>query len=350
MAATQPNMPVPPSLWLILIGVGVLSLLMVYTMVQYSRAMLARDDEARGRRRLFGAAYLLSWAGIVGAFLLMFHTLGELTPRNLAILAAFAIGWQVLHRLLVAFARAIQNANVADAPAGDQVKEADEVEPQATEEIDSAEADESEPEVQPLPAEQVSSPTLAARARGWAMMILNLVIVLVVIGIGEGLPPMRRLHDAVEARRSQMLAVTLTAAILGTVMLAGGGAYMAIRGTSGNTRRMTRDEINQLSADVRFPAAGTVYRKAFYRHYGDAEGVAASDEVSFAEMKHAWRTRAWMHSPRWRVIFFMATGAAALTFGLLGVIFTVSTAGVKFLVCVVAGYVVTRITWGMYRA
>src|SRR5687767_7785770 len=174
MSATQPNMPVPPPLWLILIGVGVLSLLMVYTMVQYSRAMLARDDEAHGRRRLFGAAYLLSWAGIVGAFLLMFHTLGELTPRNLAILAAFTVGWQVLHRLLVAFARAIQNANVAPASAGDPVEEADEV----------------EPDVQPLPTEQVSSPTLAARGRGWAMMILNLVIVLVVIGIGEGLPPM----------------------------------------------------------------------------------------------------------------------------------------------------------------
>jgi hypothetical protein len=340
----EPPAPPPPaSLWFALIGIAVLSCLMVLAMVRYSRALLAAAPAPR-ERVVWGTTYALAWAGIIAGFLWMFHAGRAMTRHNLTMLVIVAGFWWALHAVMIALARAIRIANENSPPPSD-------TEPDESFDTSRDEADEPalEPAQEPAPAAAAAvggGNTLGQRLGNAARMVVMLVVVLLVIGIGEAIPAMQRLKTLTDAHRVPLLTIGIAAAVLGTLLLAGGGAAMAVRGG----RRMTRDEIDQAGADVRmWHGSGHVARKAVYRNLGDAEGVTASDAVTLTEFKHAWRTRAWRVSPRWRIIFVMGFGATVMAAGIWGTLLVLAPAGVKFLVTLVFGYALVRIVWAMYR-
>jgi hypothetical protein len=135
-------------------------------------------------------------------------------------------------------------------------------------------------------------------------------------------------------------------AALGFVLLMGGALHMLLAAGSPTDRRGA-DRLRGRSLERPGPA---VIRRTVHRSRGTAVGSEAHDEATFAEVKAAWRARAWRHSPRWRRLFAMAAGAALLCFGLFGLVFVLAPAGLKVLAALAVGYAVVRTVAGWVRA
>lgn len=266
---------------------AVVSLLMVAVMVRFSRAAIAGRSAPAWR---WGAVYLLTWIVLVGLFLrLMVVTGEEIGGRNLALLALVAGGYLGVNAALIVFARAIERANARGAARPATARRR-------------AEA----PAVRPAPP----APSPRSWLREKLVLARNVVIALAVIAIGEMIPPLRALETYLAAHRAAWLWAAGVVAAVGVVLLAGGGAHMAL-------------------------AAGSP--------------SGASDEASFAELKAAWRRRAWRRSARWRRFFVMAAGGVLTAFGVCGVIFVAGPPGIKLLIALVTAYWVARTVQGWVR-
>jgi hypothetical protein len=327
--ATSSTPPAGPAFWVSLAAVVVLSLLIVVAMVEFSKAMLFGGGGVGAvarRKRAWGTTYLLAWAGLVAAFLALIRSSGQsIDGRSMGILAVVVGGWWAVYGVLVWFIRWMTRV-------------APQVPPRrvANERV----AGPSRPPVSaPAPTRPRTKRTTLADALRLAR---NVVIGLVIVGLAEAIRPLRDAARAIEVRRGTLLAVTIGLAVVGTILLAGGGAYLAVRRGS----PMTREEIQQ-SADL---GPRPFYRRSARRLAGPAVGMRGDDEVSFAEMKRAWRARAWRHDPRWRCLFTMAAGALALSLGLCGTFVVVAPTGIKVLVAAAFAYAFVRTSWGFWRA
>jgi hypothetical protein len=170
---------------------------------------------------------------------------------------------------------------------------------------------------------------------------------ILVLAAGEALPPLQDLAGFMTLHRAWFLGPAIAAAALGFVLLVGGGVAMAL--ASGQP--MSRREIEQMERLRREAAAGpAVARVSAYKSWGPAVGAQGSDEVSFREMKLAWRGRAWRASRRWRRLFAMTAGGALLFFGLFGVCFVLAPAGLKLLIGLAVVYAVVQTARGFSRA
>ena len=167
---------------------------------------------------------------------------------------------------------------------------------------------------------------LRARLRNALRTALNVLLILAVIGIGEALPPLHRLHAWTQAHRQPLLAVTISLIAVGFVLLLG----MAIHMVLSRGKPMSKREIDGLSAR-RLTSQPALFRRSVYRSRGTAAGGQAEDSASFAEVKAAWRARAWRVSPRWRRLFAGLIGTAFLATGLFGLFIVIAPPGIKLL-------------------
>lgn len=287
-----------------LLAVVSLSLLMVFVMVQWSRALLNRPDPSAdpepgmspGAR--WGMTYFLAWAVLIAAFLYFLPQVGRTDLlSNLLLMLLAAAGWVAFNLLLVAFARAIQQANQRDAMTAGRRKR--------TEEEDHA-------AWSAIPAErQAPAAGLRERLRNALRTARNVVLALLVIAIGEALPPLQWLHAWVTAHAHALFWIFGPIGSAGYVVFMGCAIHLAL--------------------------------------YGGRPGAQGEDSASFAEVKAAWRARAWKANTRWRRLFLMMFGAAFMATGIIGSIFVIAPAGIKFLLGIAYLYAAVRTAAGFVK-
>jgi hypothetical protein len=351
----------PPSALAPTLGVlAVLCLAMVVAMVRFSAAMMTPRRRRGGggagsgprlwsRVEVLGAFYLLLWAAIVAAFLHLFALLGEpASGRNLALLLLVPAAWLGFNAVWIAFARAIARAN-ARAAAAAGARSA----PRAESHRAGAEEDPGgRPAAPPTAAEirpggGAEAPAAAAPAAPaqppWKRVLTTAATVAVVLAAlvaGEAIGPLKRFAAFMAAHQGPFLAPVIIMAAVGFVLFMGAAIHMVL--TRG--RPMSRREVEAMeAARLRGQMGISGFR-------GTAVGAEAHEEVSFREVKAAFRARAWKLSRRWRRFFVLAAGATLLFLGLFGVVFVLAPPGVKLLVAAVVVYAVARTADGIARS
>lgn len=329
----------PAELLSVLIPLAVAALAMVFAMVQWSTALLEAEPPATSRRKwLWGAVYAGLWAVLVALFLRLFLLLeGRLRPGAVGVLALAVAGWWAFNGLFIWFGRALQRAQArAGAAARAPEAEGDVAEPEAAAE------EAPEPPVGRRRARK-KPPRLVRRAVSWGIMI---ALVFVAMVLGE-LPPLKALEAWMEPRETPLLVVVGSVAALGFVLLMGGVIHLVL--TAGQP--MSHAEAEEFARRTRDAAAGpAAARRSAYLIRGKTLGTRGSIEVSFSEVKEAWRAGAWRWSLRWRQVFVMFTGGLLLTFGLFALFLVAGPAWVKLLVGAAMAYAAVMLVRGFRRA
>ena len=309
-----------------LLAIVALALLMTYVMVQWSRVAVslpalrlpAADDPLRAPAVRWSLAYAAVWGALFAADIALLRQMPSAEARRNLLLIFLVMGsWLAMNFILVVFIRALiraqggQPSRHRSSPRGRPSLDSQGFEPLAAE----------APEVV---APQGSG--LRARLLNALRTIGNLLLILLVIAIGEALPPLQRLHAWTQAHQQTLLAVTISMTAVGFVLLMGMAIHMVLsRGTP-----MSKREIDALAAR-RLTSRPALWRRSAYRSRGTAVGAQAEDSASFAEVKAAWRARAWLVSARWRRLFAGLIGAAFMATGMFGLFVVIGSPGIKLL-------------------
>ena len=330
-----------------LLAIAGLSLAMVFVMVRWTSAMLAPTPgeaaaiapaEGWSPAYHWGFAYAAVWALLIVAFL---RFLEQVRPapagRNLLLMLLVAAGWLLFNWGFIVLVRALQRANERDAATAREEEELYEEEPAVEEETVAA-----DPEIEPAPAPPA---TIGTRIRSGLRMVLMVAGALLIIGVGEALPPLQRLHAWTVAHQKTLLMVTIPMAVIGLALFISGIVILALS----KGRAMSREEIDASTWRGR-QQSPALWRRSAYRSSGLAVGVSGEDTASFSEIKQAWKDGTWKTSPRWRRMFLVLFGVAMFSTGLLGSIFVVAQAGMKLLLGGVCLYAVVRTAIGFARA
>lgn len=321
-----------------LLAFVITSLLVVWVMVQFSRAFLARDSfSPAGSSPVarWGAAYLLAWAGLIAALLYLLERLGEpLEGKNLLLLVGIVASWFAMHTVLLWFTQAIMRANTRQSESASKAGSRRE---------DRRRAETVPP---PEPRRAQSAPRTRSWVSSWKLA-RNFLLVLLIVAIAEAIPPLRAAGDWIAARQPTLLLPAIVVAAVGFLLLMGGAIHMVL--TAG--RPMSRQEIERFQRQARERDMGpALWRRAVVRSGGMAIGAQADETVSFAEVKQAFRLRAWWFIPYWRRFFLMMAGTTFMLFGIFGVMIVLAPVGIK-LICVFAVvYVVIQAARGLARA
>jgi hypothetical protein len=315
-----------------LLAIVALALLMTYVMVQWSRVAVslpvlrlpAAGDPLRPPAIRWSLAYAAVWGALFAADIALLRQMPSTEARRNLLLIFLVMGsWLAMNFILVVFIRALiraqggQPSRHRSSPRGRPYIDSQGFEPLATDVATAAEA----PEVV---APQGSG--LRVRLRNALHTIGNLLLILLVIAVGEALPPLQRLHAWTQAHRQTLLAVTISMTAVGFVLLMGMAIHMVLsRGTP-----MSKREIDALAAR-RLTSRPALWRRSAYRSRGTAVGAQAEDSASFAEVKAAWRARAWLVSPRWRRLFAGLIGSAFMATGMFGLFVVIGSPGIKLL-------------------
>lgn len=325
-----------------LAALAILLLVMVWTMVRFSAALIEPPPLAAEhtigprpwtRAGWLGALYLLVWSVLIAAFLHLFRLTGVAWDgRNHTLLVGVVAAWFAFNALWIALVRRLTRAQ-----------------PVAAEEVgaDLDVEDEAEDSPGPAPGEErlalPAPPTLAARSWSLVKSVAWLALVILLIAIGSALPPLQRLEAYLQAHQGAWLAALGGAAFLGFTLLVGGGVAMAL--ASG--KPTSRDEAAELERRAMARDSAT-WRETAAQVF--APGSGPQGALSFREIKLAWRLRAWQVSGRWRRIFAMVLGGTLLTVGLFGLGIVLAPAGVKLLLAAMVVYAATRTAVGLARA
>lgn len=324
-----------------LLAIAALALLLVFVMVRWSRAMLAPRPPGTdwvigpwsSAAALWGLAYVFAWAALIGVLLSFFQRMGSAdTFGNLSFLLLVAAGWMALNALIIAFGRALMRANQRTAAAAEAL---------AVEEPVPAGI---EPAGEAAPVAPVGP---RSRLRDTLLLVRNVVLALLIIAIGEALPQMQRLHAWVAAHQRSILLLAIPAGVIGFALFMGGVIHLILSAGA----PMSRREIDDLAARHRALAAGpALWKRYSYQTKGLAVGAQAEDRFTVAEVKAAWKVRAWEVSPRWRRIFVILTGVALFATCLFACLFALSSAGVQLLLGGVWAYAAVRTALAFLRA
>jgi hypothetical protein len=187
---------------------AVTSLVMVYAMVQLSRAILARQQTGN-----WPVLYAASWAAILIVIVLFLRGEPGALEANLPIVIAFPLGWLALHWLLVRFAMAIR-----DAPKP----------PPRTTPVEDDEDEWFAHEPPPMV-------TWAKRAAEFAKLTFNLFLASLVIAVGELLEPLHRIDVRLAPYRSRLTTILIVLAVTGFVMFMGGIIRFVLKGGQSGT-------------------------------------------------------------------------------------------------------------------
>lgn len=298
-----------------LLAIVALALLMVYVMVRWSRVAVSltslrlpeSGDPLRAPAVRWSFAYAAVLGALIAAYLALLRHLGTGTvPQNLLLLILGAAGWLAFNLLLVLFIRALARTQPAPPDAADRA-------------LDESAAG-------PQPEVQAQGPGLRARLLNAFRMVRNVVLALLVMAIGEALPPLRLLDAWTRTHQRPLLAAAITMTAAGFILLMGMAIHLVLAGG----KPLSRREIDGLAAR-RLTSRQALWRRAAYRSGGVAVGGQGEDGATLAEIKAAWRSGAWRVSPRWRRLFAGLFGTALLATGMFGLFVVLGSPGVKLL-------------------
>lgn len=296
---------------IVIAALAAVSILMVVAMVQYTTALI--DAEAApALRRMWGAAYLLAWLGVVGVVVLIVLDAHTAWPRALAVAALVAGGWGGFHAFWLWLWLALTQSNAAKSG---------------------------------TPGPSVAALALARRCRRIATAAV-VVVVLALIELGVA----RAALAAVTAPGRAPLSLTIAIAAAGGALLIGGGVRLALdRG-----RPMTAEEIDEAFRRQKYgPRGRTGLLRAsasVYRHVGPAAGATADQVVSLSEMKAAWRSGAWRRDRRWQTVFMMTAGGLMMIYGGFGAAVVAGPLSAKLLCGGALAYATFQLIAGFRRA
>jgi hypothetical protein len=280
-----------PSLLSLILPLAALSILMVVAMVRFSLALI-NLPERRYAVRVWGLTYLVSWVAII-RLLRAGIAAGTPVPHAAAGLVLVAAGWGTFHAFWIWLWLSLERTNARATHA------------------------------------QTPSASRDAVRRGTGHIAVAglLVVGLAVIQLGF----MRDLLDTMVAPGHRAIAATVTVAAVGFTLLIVGGMRLALaRG-----HPMTRAEIEEQARDIKYGPQGRTgplsYSRSAYRIFGPAQGTEGEQEVSFHDMKSAWRSGAWRRDSSWRTVFMMTAGGLLMLFGGFGIAVVAGPMVVKIL-------------------
>jgi hypothetical protein len=170
----------------------------------------------------------------------------------------------------------------------------------------------------------------------WLPFQLTKTILLALALVAEALPPLQALERALANNPElQQRLIVLTVGLSAAGVLLVVGTQFVVR--VGDERRWSSGGASD--------RAGTAPRR---RSLG--RGAGFSDEMTFAEVKQAWRNHAWRDQPRWQRFFLMALGALTLILGQVGLWFVLGPNVVRLLMSALLGYAIVRTVDGFRRA
>jgi hypothetical protein len=109
-------------------------------------------------------------------------------------------------------------------------------------------------------------------------------------------------------------------------------------------------EVEDVDRSVRMAARPGTWRASSYRAWGRAKGRRGSEQFTFGELKQAWKSGVvWRHSV-WKRRFVTCIGALMMTAGLLSSFVVIGPPWMKVLMGSLLLYVLSRMSWGLWRA
>ncbi len=183
--------------------------------------------------------------------------------------------------------------------------------------------------------------------REWLLIFRNVAIALVVIGVGEALPPLQALERWIAPQRESLAWAMGGTAFAGWALLIGAVIYRVRTGGGSLTRKEIEQSVKSVKDGLEVPYSSRVSR---YWVPKKAWGAGFSDEVPISQFKAAWKQGLWLRDSRWRGMFIMALGALLMAVGGFGIIIVLATPGLKFLAGLALGYAAARTLWAFWRA
>jgi hypothetical protein len=174
----------------------------------------------------------------------------------------------------------------------------------------------------------------------------NVVFALIVIAIGEMLPPLQALERWMASRRTPLVWCVGGICFVGWALFMSAVIYRILTGGGSLTREGIAHQIKSVQDGLRRPYA---WRVSFYHIPKWAVGGGFHDEMSIRQFKDAWRLRLWRTDTRWRGVFAMAFGAALMTIGCFGLPVVLGTPGLKLLCGGLLLYAAVRTTGAFLR-
>jgi hypothetical protein len=277
------------------IVLAVLSLAMVYAMVQFTRAVLVPASGARA----WGVAYGAAWLAIVGWIVLY--------AGPAPMLGVVAVAWLVVHAAIVWLGTRLRAAAQRPLP------------PRST----IIENEEEEEEEEPPPPPPPTPPTAREKILGAVRSALGLAAVLLVLAIGENIAALRQLDAALAPFRGTLLLLLGLLAAAGFALFLGGIIAFVLRGGDSETERGIEDVHARRLGITRPP-------------------VQRDSEISLRELGAAWRDGTWRDRPRVKRFYVIGGGVALML--VAGAAFGIVAAppGVKLLIMLTVAYVAVR--------
>ena len=170
------------------------------------------------------------------------------------------------------------------------------------------------------------------RLKGWFSWIGNVLLCLLLIFMGEWLPFMpvvQRFQEAHPSITQALTGVTVAMTILGTLLLALTQFLVRVP----NPRLASQSHTIKAHGKVKGPG---------WFFSGMRISAGFSDEARFWRVRKAFREGEWWRVPRWRRLTLMFLGAILLFYGLFGLLFLLSPAGLKFLLFLLVVYATVR--------
>lgn len=175
----------------------------------------------------------------------------------------------------------------------------------------------------------------------------TLLMALVIIAVGEVLPPMQELEQWMAPRRELLLWITGAAAFAGFCLFMGTVACRVIVGGRSLDRREIEHHVQSTQDGLNRPYASRVSK---YSVPDRAIGGEFNDEFTLGQLKQAWRRRLWRTDPQWRFRFLISCGAAVMALGIISVIVVLTTPGIKLLMGGAFLFACIRIVWAFIQA
>lgn len=176
--------------------------------------------------------------------------------------------------------------------------------------------------------------------------IRNLALVLVAIFIGELIPPLRWLHEWMSLHKTTSMAVVGTVSAVGFVVFMTTIIQMTVR----LGKSLDESEVEHMSAQFRENQPGAMWRKWAYRFRGRGQGGSFQIEMPIKELKESVNSGQCWSDPVMTRMVIIAAGALLMSFGIFGIIFVLSPAGVKFVVLLVVAYATYMTIWAWWKS
>jgi hypothetical protein len=167
-------------------------------------------------------------------------------------------------------------------------------------------------------------------------VLLIIAVIFASALVADMIAPLKQLTVYLAEHLEPYLGITIVMSVVGWLFMIGVFAYTLWA----NGRPMTGEE----ARDFMRSSTGARVLK------GRMGGREARMVASFAEIKDAVRTGAWLREPAWRPLFVGLFAMPCICVGMFGFVFVIGPPLVKLLCSGALVYVAARMAWAFWRA